>query len=166
MRILGIDPGSRFMGVACVDEERGELRYLDHRVFALKSSRFSARLWELQKSLLDYMKEYRPEHVVVEKIFFGKNADSAFKLGHVRGVCLLSAEMMEAELFEYAARSVKKSVTGKGDASKESVEYIVNQIFGIQNNGKWDGTDALALTVCHAREWAVKSLLKREGVNL
>src|SRR5690606_34206106 len=100
-----------------------------------------------------------PSAVVIERIFLGRNADSAFKLGHARGVCLQAAAAAGVEVFEYAARHVKKAVTGSGAAEKEHVKLIVENLLGIRTEFL-DASDALALAVTHARSLQTHAILK------
>ena len=88
----------------------------------------------------------------MEKLFFGKNADSAFKLGHVRGVVLALAEKNNCELGEYAARYVKKNITGNGGATKENVRFMVCQLLGLKDTLTFDEADALALALSRIQQ--------------
>ncbi len=49
---------------------------------------------ELGSAFREVMTKYQPHQVVIEKIFLGKNADSAFKLGHARGVIMYEAGLV------------------------------------------------------------------------
>jgi len=151
--ILGIDPGSRITGYGLVEANRDLVRHVDHGAIRLPEGRgLAERLLALQLALAEIYSRHAVGHTVVEKIFFGKNADSAFKLGHARGVCLLVAAQFGSRLSEYAARYVKKCVTGSGAAGKESVQMMVfNQLRLPQAKCVTDASDALALALTHAR---------------
>lgn len=154
--ILGLDPGSRRAGYGVVALENGELRVADHGVIVLNENwPLARRLVALASSLDEIYARHKIGHTVVEKIFFGKNADSAFKLGHARGVCLLLAAKHGSEVHEYAARFVKKCVTGAGGASKDHVQLVVRAVLGLRAGGEmsFDASDALALAVTHFREF-------------
>ncbi len=96
------------------------------------------------------MKKYKPQQVSVEKIFLGKNADSAFKLGHARGVSMYESAKGGAEIFEYATRVVKKGIVGTGAADKDQVKMAVMRLLNIKAIQQVDASDALALAVFHA----------------
>lgn len=153
--ILGVDPGSRRTGfglIAAVDQDR--LVHVEHGVIQLRAEwSMPDRLKSLQEQLSQIYDRYRVHCTVVEKIFFGKNADSAFKLGHARGVCLLVSAQNGVPVEEYAARFVKKCVTGSGAASKEEVQLVAYNILRLQmrNPVAFDATDALSLALTHAR---------------
>jgi crossover junction endodeoxyribonuclease RuvC len=169
MIILGIDPGSRRTGFGII-EFRDRPRCLEAGVLRLKETDpFANRLHQLYLGLNQIYQQFRPDVTVIEKIFFGKNADSAFKLGHARGICLMAAAEGGSAIEEYAAKYVKKAVTGTGAASKEHVRLIVTQVLRYQPTTQdLDVSDALALALCHTHALEVKRQLARAlvGTNL
>lgn len=167
MIILGLDPGSRFIGYGIIEKDQNNLKHLDHGVLKLPGNQaFLDRLVQAGQQLAQVVGRYEPDAVVVEKIFVGKNVDSAFKLGHVRGLCLFQAGQFGAQVFEYAARSVKKGVTGHGGASKEQVRMLLNSILGIPINTSLDASDALGLAYYHGQKVDMLNKLSRMQVDL
>src|SRR3546814_4853499 len=79
----------------------------------------ASRLLVLDLALTDLLLEHRPDSAAVEEVFVNNNPQSTLKLGQARGVVLLGASRSGLEVGEYAARLVKKSVVGVGNASKE-----------------------------------------------
>ncbi len=147
--ILGIDPGSKYTGVGIIKKEGSDFTYIHSEVFALPvKASFSQKLYTLSQELDRIYRQFPISATSVEKIFYGKNVDSAFKLGHIRGVCLCTSARHGVQVFEYAAKYAKKVVTGSGSSSKESVQNFVNQLLKV-NITKLDESDALALSLCH-----------------
>lgn len=161
--ILGIDPGTVITGY-------GVIEVCDQNVFCraygvIQPNRilsFGKRIHFINKELEDIYKLYRPHHTAVEKVFFGKNPNTAFKLGHVFAICLLQSEKQNSEFFEYASRFVKKTVTFSGRASKELVRQFVANYFHLSLKGPLDGTDALALALCHSRIQAKQAIYQQK----
>ncbi|MFN7826146.1 MAG: crossover junction endodeoxyribonuclease RuvC [Pseudobdellovibrionaceae bacterium] len=150
MIIFGIDPGSRITGFGVVECKNGTFKHINHGAIHLETDLgFPERMLDLSGSLQGLLQKYQPQVVVIEKIFLGKNADSAFKLGHARGVALLEAARSRAQVVEYATRIVKKGLTGHGGADKESVQLFVQRILGLQEIRQIDASDALALALYH-----------------
>ena len=159
--ILGVDPGSQFTGYGVVEDQEDQVLHIDHGVLAIpRQLNFADKLNYLAQELTQLFERYQPTDVVVEKVFLGKNVDSAFKLGHVRGICLQQAALARAQTYEYAARSVKKAVTGHGGASKDQVHLLVTNLLKIKTDAKFDATDALALAICHARSVTTSRILE------
>ena len=152
--ILGLDPGSRCTGFGVISIIDGDLRHVDHGVIQLQENwSLARRLNKLSEQLELVYRRHPIAMTAVERIFFGKNADSAFKLGHARGVCLLAAARNGTDVHEYAARFVKKCVTGSGAASKDHVQLVIGNLLGLKAGfAALDASDALALAVTHARE--------------
>lgn len=162
LTILGVDPGSRITGFGVVRVNNGKLEHVNHGVILLDADQtFPQRMTELGAAFREVIAKYKPQHVVIEKIFLGKNADSAFKLGHARGVIMYEAGLGRAEVMEYATRAVKKGVTGNGGASKEDVQVILKVLLNVATITRIDASDALAMACHHAFELRKKSIVER-----
>ncbi len=159
MIILGIDPGSRFLGFAVISSQTGILKALEYGVLKFDGNEnLSQRLLEIGQGVRGLFEEYKPQHVSIEKIFLGKNADSAFKLGHARGVVIYEALLQKVEVYEYATRVVKKGITGNGGADKEHVRSVIQNIFKIPPVKSLDASDALALACFHSTQLRLQSI--------
>lgn len=166
LTILGVDPGSRITGFGVVRVEGGRIEHVTHGVIVLDADQaFPLRMKELGSAFREVMEKYKPQQVVIEKIFLGKNADSAFKLGHARGVIMYESGLGDAHVFEYATRVVKKGVTGNGGSSKEDVQAILKALLNLKAISRIDASDALAMACHHAYELKKKAILER-AVNL
>lgn len=151
LRILGIDPGSRITGFGVIDYQQDHMIHVNHGIIQLGAEEnFPARLCVLGECMSEIIAKYRPDVVVIEKIFLGKNADSAFKLGHARGVVMYVAACAKLPVFEYATRLVKKGITGKGSAEKTDVQVMVQAFLNIEQIKQIDASDALAMACFHA----------------
>ncbi len=160
--IIGLDPGSRFCGYGVIQKTKMDWVYADHGVVVIPEQySLAQKLVFLAKNLRPLFERWPGSTTAVERIFLGRNVDSAFKLGHARGVCFLVAAEALSPVNEYAPRSVKKVVTGHGGASKEHVQLIVSQLLNAPGKMALDASDALALALCHAR-LAEQSQLLRE----
>lgn len=57
---------------------------------------------------------------------------------------------MGLEVSEYSPKRIKKAVTGNGNASKEQVSAMLEQILKVKIQAEYnDATDALATAYCH-----------------
>ncbi|MHB8879178.1 MAG: crossover junction endodeoxyribonuclease RuvC [Myxococcaceae bacterium] len=150
MRVLGIDPGSRFLGYGVVEDARGRLCHVGHGVIRTDGSApLEARLVEIFDELSQVVALFRPEAVAVEGVFTFRNARSALVLGHARGVALLVAARATLPVHEYAPARVKRSVGAGGAAGKDAVGRMVKTLLGLTSTGRHDAADALAVAVCH-----------------
>ncbi|MET0405128.1 MAG: crossover junction endodeoxyribonuclease RuvC [Cystobacter sp.] len=150
MRVLGIDPGSRFMGYGVVEERRGRLLHVGHGVIkGDPDAALELRLKVMHEALLHAFKLHRPDAVAVEGVFTFRNARSALILGHARGVALLAAAQVGLSVHEYAPAKVKRSVGAGGAADKDAVARMVCTFLGLEELERSDVSDALAVALCH-----------------
>ena len=92
MRIFGIDPGSQRTGYGCIDTDGSRCRVVVcGAVTAPTRTPFSDKLTRIYDELASLLAQHRPTCVAIEEVFFARNARSALKLGHVRGVAMLAA---------------------------------------------------------------------------
>ena len=149
--ILGLDPGTVRTGFAVVTMEKYKFSLIDFGVLSATSDRsLEERLFIIGEKLEKIYQQYSVSDTAIEQVFFGKNPDSAFKLGQIFGLCVYQAIRAGSSVCPYAARYIKKSVTGAGSADKKAVQTFVLNIFGVKmNNVVNDATDALAVALCH-----------------
>lgn len=152
MIILGIDPGTNVTGYGVIKYERNTFSRITSGTINLSSSQpIPLRLKVIHKELNKIIKNYSPDEFAIETAFYGKNVQSAMKIGYARGVSILSATLNNVPVSEYTPREVKKSVVGKGSATKEQVSFMIKSLLVIgQEKIKTDETDALAIALCHA----------------
>ncbi len=140
------------MGYGVVQKVDQQLTVLQCGVIQLH--RYAAHALKLQKifqRIQGLVQEFRPDAVVLEAPFYGKNVQSMLKLGRAQGVAMAAALAMEVPITEYAPRKIKQVVTGRGDASKEQVARMLVQLLQLEDTPTYfDASDALAVAVCHA----------------
>ncbi len=149
-RVLGIDPGTRLTGFGIVEGDGHRLSLVASGTIVLTSSKLlSQRLVKIHDQLMQLINEYKPDVVAVEDLFLHKNAMSALKLGHARGVILLSAASAGLDVYPYPPTVVKQYVTGYGRAEKGQVSEMVRFLLSMGRDPKPDEGDALAIAICH-----------------
>src|SRR4051812_4370384 len=120
MRILGIDPGSRLTGYGCVEGAGNHLRHVTHGTLQLSQTSgktvipLEDRLLSIYEGLSAVIREFKPQVMAVERVFFAKNAVSALVLGQARGAAILTGKIHLLEIAEYSPTEVKQVITGHG----------------------------------------------------
>lgn len=151
LRILGIDPGSRFTGYGIIDKHGNKLKYIaSGTISTVKEPSLQYRLKKIFDELSALIQEYRPDVGSIEKMFHSVNAQSTLILGHARGVAMLALSMQELEANEYSPNEVKSAVVGAGKASKEQVQAMVQILLNQRRKMSLDESDALGIAICHA----------------
>ncbi len=150
MLVLGLDPGTRHFGWGVVLREGTRLKHVAHGVIDTDDTEIIAlRLVQIERELVDVVAAYRPTSASVESMFFDKNAQSAAKLGHARGVALLVCARAGLTIAEYAPALVKRAIAGSGRADKAQVAQMIRVILGLAAAPSADAADALAVAVAH-----------------
>lgn len=152
MRVLGIDPGSRFTGFGLLDWVQGNAQHVHHGVVTLNPQKpLSERLGLLSEGLEQVVRDYAPTVAAVEQVFTAHNVRSAIVLAQARGAVLAVLGRAGVPVFEYAAAEVKTTVTGYGRADKQQMQKMVSLLLGIHTPAVHDASDALAVGLCHLR---------------
>ncbi|MCX8010143.1 MAG: crossover junction endodeoxyribonuclease RuvC [Ignavibacteria bacterium] len=151
MIILGVDPGTLTTGYGIIEKDKGNIALLDSGIINIKkTSKLPIRLQKIYDELSKLIDKFLPDEFAIESAFYGKNVQSALKIGHARGVSILAAVHHEIPTTEYTPREIKKAVVGNGSASKQQVMYMVNQLLKLKSKlTNFDETDAIAVALCH-----------------
>jgi crossover junction endodeoxyribonuclease RuvC len=153
MRILGLDPGSRVCGYGVVDEDAGELRYIECGLLtAVATQSMEQRLGEIARGLSEVIAELRPAVVAVEDVFVHQNPRTALALAQARGMALAVIGLAGLVVASYPPASVKKAVAGSGRADKAQIARMVQALIGLKTLPRADATDALAVAITHGRQ--------------
>ena len=165
--ILGIDPGTIIMGYGLVKVQGNKISLLEMGV--LKPGKIKDGYKKLQlifNTVSGLVTKYQPDTFAIEAPFFGKNVQSMLKLGRAQGVAIAAAMRHGLEVTEYSPKKVKQSITGNGNASKEQVMKMLQQILSFKEDPKhYDATDALAVAVCHHFQQNTNLAGKADKVN-
>lgn len=149
--ILGIDPGTRFLGYGLIKINKEKVAILQYGILNLtKYTTQGAKFLKIHERVLGILEEFLPDEIAIESPFFGKNVQSMLKLGRVQGMVMSLAFSKNIPVSEYEPKKIKQSVTGNGNSSKEQVAKMVEIIGNIKLDAKLlDATDALGIAICH-----------------
>lgn len=152
MIILGVDPGTNITGYGIIKQSGNSYIRISNGLIKLPSNKpIPQRLEIIYDELGKVIKKNKPDEFAIETAFYGKNVQSAMKIGYARGVSILAAVHNNLPVSEYSPREIKKAVVGKGGASKEQVNYMIKTLLNLKSSKlKLDESDALATALCHA----------------
>ena len=152
MKILGVDPSLRSTGYGLIEARGNEMSPIVHGTIKNVASILPSRcLVRIHDTLAGLIEQHQPDVMSVEGLIFVQNTKIALTLGQVRGVAIAVAAAHGLEVYEYAPRKVKQSVTGLGGAGKQQVANMVKALLGLAEAPLEDAGDALALAICHAQ---------------
>lgn len=149
--ILGIDPGTTIMGFGLIKVIGKEMEFIQLNELNLsKLSDHYVKLKKIFERTIELIDTHHPDEIAIEAPFFGKNVQSMLKLGRAQGVAMAAGLSRQIPITEYEPKKIKMAITGNGNASKEQVAKMLQQLLGLKELPKnLDSTDGLAAAVCH-----------------
>lgn len=152
MIILGIDPGIAIAGYSIIECKGNNVKAIDYGYIRTKADLlFPERIKIIYDRLTEIIKEYKPNDLAIEELFFNKNVKSAMKVGQARGAAILAAANENLDIYEYTPLQIKQAVVGYGRADKNQVQEMVKILLNLDNKPKPDDVaDALAVAICHS----------------
>lgn len=176
--ILGIDPGTLYMGYALLQTFGSKVEILDFGVYDVhKLEDQYARLQREFFFIQELINKYHPTVLAIEAQFVDKNPQTMIKIVHAQGVAIAAALAKDVPVQEYSPMKIKMAITGNGHATKDQVAAMLQRFLHIpdeQMPKKLDATDALGIAYCHflqlgmpfrekgAKDWT--TFAKRKGL--
>ncbi len=149
--ILGIDPGTTIMGFGIIKVVNKNMQFI--QLNELNLSKYDDHYLKLKlifERTIELIETHNPDEIAIEAPFFGKNVQSMLKLGRAQGVAMAAGLSRQIPVTEYEPKKIKMAITGNGNASKEQVAKMLQQLLGLNELPKnLDSTDGLAAAVCH-----------------
>lgn len=154
VRILGIDPGSRFTGWGVIEARGSKLTHIAHGCIRTGEGVLPPRLRMIHEQLAAVIAEHCPQEYAVEEVFMRVNIGTALILGQARGVAVLAGAIAGLPFAEYAPAQIKRAIVGNGRADKAQIQHMVKLLLKMQgelaSTLTADAADALAIAICHA----------------
>lgn len=149
--ILGIDPGTTIMGFGLIKVIGKRMQFIQLNELDLKKYEdHYLKLKLIFERTIELIDTHHPDEIAIESPFFGKNVQSMLKLGRAQGVAMAAGLSREIPITEYSPKKIKMSITGNGNASKEQVAKMLQNVLNLKSLPKnLDATDGLAAAVCH-----------------
>ena len=152
MKVLGVDPGTMATGYGVV-ESTGIRAFQLVECGVIRPDRgapLAERLRQVHEDLAALLARHRPDVLVVEEAFLAVNVRTTLVLGQARGVILLAGAQAGVALAEYSPAEIKKAVTGRGQALKPQVGFMVAQLLRLTRAPTpADAADGCAVALTH-----------------
>lgn len=151
IRILGIDPGLRYTGWAIIDTIANDVSYVASGVIKVDPKKlFSERLIDIFNGISKIIGEFSPQIAGLEETYVNKNFKSSLSLAHARAAAIVSIGLKGIKVCEYSPKTIKKTITGNGNADKISIQSMLNIMISNLKINSDDESDAIAIAICHA----------------
>jgi len=167
VRIIGIDPGIAIVGFGIIEKQGNRLVPIQYGCIRTEAhTPEPLRLKQIYDAMTSLLKQYQPEVMAVEKLFFNRNVTTAFSVGQARGVIVLSAEEAAIPVYEYTPLQVKSAVVGYGQAEKKQVQEMVKLLLNLPKPPKPDDVaDAIGIAITHAHSSHINQRILEKRQN-
>lgn len=148
MKVLGIDPGTTRVGYALISGTAHQMKLIASGVVGDRMLEKIDRLSVIHNEMSRLISQYQPDFLATESLFFSKNAKTALSVAEARGVILLTANLANLTVYEYAPNQVKIAITGSGNAAKADMLRMIQKLLAVTVDHQWDDeTDAVAIAI-------------------
>jgi crossover junction endodeoxyribonuclease RuvC len=163
--ILGIDPGTNLLGYGIIECSGNEMQLAGVGIVRLdKYEDHGKKLFHIFEKVVGLIEGFKATEVAIEAPFYGKNVQSMLKLGRAQGVAIAAAISKNLPVYEYVPRKIKQSITGSGNASKEQVSAMLQNLLKFDEKPETlDATDGVAAAVCHFFQFNPKTFGKKSA---
>lgn len=128
MIILAIDPGVERLGIAILTKKKDATIAceMSDTIVTAKNLTQGERIGEIYEEMINVCQKFRPDQIVLERLFFAKNVKTAIAVAQVQGVIHLLGFQREIPVIEIAPNAIKSAVTGYGNADKKAVKKMID----------------------------------------
>ncbi len=146
---LGIDAGLRKTGWAIITKIDNQIKYISSGVIKTTGCDAEALL-KIFDSISEVIEKHKPHYVAIENTYVNENPLSSLKLAQARSASIIACSKAGLIPSEYQASTIKKVVSGKGNADKSQVERMITLQLGQITKKTYDESDAIAIAFCDA----------------
>ncbi len=154
MFVLGIDPGLTRCGFGVIEGSLVDIeRFRAVRAGVIETDAADSVEHRLRQLFVDLTALYDTagaDAVIVERVFYQRNAKTAIPVAQASGVAIALAGARGLPVRQFTAQQVKLAVTGYGAADKQQVQGMVARLCGLREIPEpADAADALALAITY-----------------
>jgi crossover junction endodeoxyribonuclease RuvC len=154
MIILGIDPGLATTGFGVVRPNKtseSKLKCVAYgTIYTTPDLILPERLKKIHNDLARVITQYQPKALVMENVFFFKNAKTIVPVCQAQGVILLAAAKKNIPVYRYTPIEVKMTITGFVKADKKDIQREIRKILRLEEVPKPDdAADALSIAATY-----------------
>src|SRR5581483_8201176 len=124
-RVLAIDPGYDRLGIAVLEGDASKPTHVWSDCVIPPKGEHEKRLAVVYAAVADAIREYKPDALALETLFFSTNKKTAVGVAEARGAVLAAAGAAQLPVQEYAPQTVKLAVTGYGASDKAAIARML-----------------------------------------
>lgn len=162
-RVLGIDPGLQALGYGVIESNGRQAKMIEYGVVTTTPDQpLPERLGILYEGVDTVIRRLQPDRVAIERLLYCKNVSIALLLGQARGAAIVAAAQHKLPMIEYNPTEIKSAIVGRGRASKEQVQKMIQILLCLPGLPEPDhAADALAVALTYVHSKPTLDLLAR-----
>ena len=155
MIFLWIDPWTTTTWFAIIEKENWAFNIIDYWIFSTTPKiDLCFKLLDIWNDIKQLIKIYKPDIVIVEKLYFQTNLKTWIDVAQARWVVLYESIRSNKKILEYTPLQVKKAITWNWKANKLQLQNAIKMLFWLESIPKPDdAADAIGL----AYMWALNN---------
>lgn len=144
--ILGIDPGTTTVWYAVIQKFK-KIELIDYWVVhTTPKIDTPTKILEIGHDIWELLKNYKPDIVVIEKLFFVSNITTGISVAESRWVIVYECMKHGVTILEYTPLQVKKAITGNGKATKKQMQIAIKMLLWLSEIPRPDdAADAIGM---------------------
>lgn len=158
MKILGIDPGYDRLGIAIIESvSRIKAEYVTSECFTTNNKlEFNERLALLVAHVDQLLTKEQPNAMVLELLYINTNQKTVMFVAEVRGALKTLAHLHRIPIYEMNPLQIKSAITGHGQASKSSMDFMVPKLITLPKRKMIDDeVDAIGIALAGVAHFAL-----------
>ena len=157
-RVLAIDPGYDRLGIAIIEGDPSRPRLVMSTCVLPDKGASEKRLAQVSSAVTNAIKEYTPDALGIETLFFSINKKTALGVAEARGAILAAAGLVSLPVIECSPQQVKLAVTGHGGSDKAAVAAMIPRLLVLPEKKRLDDElDAIAIGITALAEGLPRS---------
>jgi len=160
MIILAVDSGIEKTGYAFFDKSLSNIKLISSGLIKTnKSLSHELRLRKIYYEIENLSDKYKPNTIILERIFFFKNQKTIVSVLHAQGILLLLAAKKNLKVEFLTPLQIKEALTGYGRADKKAVQKMISLTIKLDKPIiQDDEADAVAcgLAYCYLKRNTIK----------
>ena len=151
MIVLSVDSGIEKTGFSLFSKSNSSIDYkISGLIFTSKDFKIEKRFKIIYDILRKTVRKYKPDKIILERLFFFRNQKTVISIGQVQGVVMLLASQYNIPLEFLTPLQIKQAVTGYGQADKQSVRKMLELTLKLRKKIKEDDEiDAIACCLAY-----------------
>ncbi|XCC45321.1 MAG: crossover junction endodeoxyribonuclease RuvC [Candidatus Shikimatogenerans sp. Ttur] len=131
IKILGIDPGY-YKNAYCIikfNNNKKKIKIIKlYNLNLSKKNNNNKKLFKIYNITNKIIKKYKPNIIIIERPFLGKNIKTLIKLSKIQTIFILLSNKFKIKIIKYYPKQIKFLLTKNGNCKKNDIYNFLKKI--------------------------------------